>query len=57
MVDPQLTYECGPLCAGGALFRLGSYVASEVHRSLGIIAFTFGRLVLVLAAVGRTSSF
>jgi hypothetical protein len=57
MVDPQLTYECGPLCAGGALFRLGSYVASELHRSLGIIAFTFGRLVLVLAAVGRTSSF
>jgi hypothetical protein len=54
MVDPRLTFGCVPLCAGVALFWLGSHGASELLRSLGIMAFAFGILVLVLAAVGRS---
>ena len=54
MDDPRLTYGCFPLCAGVAHFWLQSLVISELLRSLGIIVFAFGLLVLVLAAVGRT---
>jgi len=54
MSDSRITYGGIPLCAGVALFGLGSHLASELLRSLGILAFAFGTLVLVLAAVGRS---
>ena len=54
MDDPRIIYGCVPLCAGGALFALGSHFLIELLRSVGIIAFAFGLLVLVLAAIGRS---
>ena len=54
MIDPWITYGCVPLFAGLVLFGLGSHLTSEFLRSLGIMVFAFGLLVLVLAAVGRT---
>ena|SRR5215204_4584754 len=51
MDHPRLTYGCLPLIASAALFGLGSYVLNELPRSVGIIGFAFGLLVLVLTAV------
>ena len=50
--DPRITYGCVPLCAGAALFALGSHVLIAFLRSVGIIAFAFGVLVLVVVPVG-----
>jgi hypothetical protein len=52
MRDPLITYAGIPLCAGVAVFALGHLFASEVLRSLGLLAFAFGVLVLVVVAVG-----
>jgi hypothetical protein len=54
MIDPWITYAGIPLCVGVALFGLGHLFASEFLRSLGILVFAFGLLVLVLVAVGRS---
>ena len=47
MSHSLITYAGIPLCAGVALFALGHLFASEFLRSLGILAFAFGVLVLV----------
>ena len=52
MSDPLITYAGIPICAGVALFALGHFFASEFLRSLGILVFVFGMLVLVLIALG-----
>jgi hypothetical protein len=52
MRDPLITYAGIPLCAGVALFALGHLFASEFLRSLGILLFAFGMLVLVLITLG-----
>jgi hypothetical protein len=52
MSNPLIPYSVIPLCAGVAVFALGHLFASEILRSLGILAFAFGLLVLVLTAVG-----
>jgi hypothetical protein len=52
MSDPLITFAGIPLCAGVAVFALGHLFASEVLRSLGLLAFAFGVLVLVVVAVG-----
>jgi hypothetical protein len=49
--DPLLTYAGIPLCAGVAVFALGHLFASQFLRSLGLLAFAFGVLVLVVVAV------
>jgi hypothetical protein len=52
MSDPLIPYAVIPLCAGVAVFALGHLFASEFLRSLGILVFAFGVLVLVLVALG-----
>ena len=52
MSDPLITYAGIPLCAGMAVFALGHLIASEFLRSLGILVFAYGVLVLVLVTVG-----
>jgi hypothetical protein len=52
MSNPFIPYAVIPLCAGVVVFALGHLFASAFLRALGILAFAFGVLLLVLAAVG-----
>jgi hypothetical protein len=52
MSSPLITYAGIPLCAGVAVFALGHLFASEFLRSLGILVFAYGVLLLVLTASG-----
>jgi hypothetical protein len=52
MSNPLIPDAVIPLCAGVAVFAPGHLFASEILRSLGILVFAFGVLVLVLTAVG-----